>query len=114
MHAMDKLAIVSTFVYAAVSIVGGLMGYLGPKQSVPSLIAGGAAGILLAVGGYFGLQGKAWGLVIVLLACVALLGKFLPDYLRDSSNVWPALVMVVLGVLTAVLVALGLPHLRKP
>ena len=105
---MAILAIVSSFVCAAVSIVGGYLGYAN-KQSLGSLIGG----LLMAFGGVMGLQGKTWGLVVVLLACVALVGRFLPVYLNDTSNYWPALTMVILGVATAVLVALGLPHIKK-
>jgi len=39
------------FVYSAIVLAGGVMGYV-KKGSVPSLVAGGGSGLLLAYGAY--------------------------------------------------------------
>lgn len=109
---MVKIAITITFLYAAVSLVGGIVGFT--KGSAVSLIAGGAAAVLLAVGAWFGQAGKTWGLVLALVVSIALIGRFLPGFLKDmAGNLWPAGVMAVLGVVTAVVLVLGILAARQ-
>jgi uncharacterized membrane protein (UPF0136 family) len=109
---MTNVAIAITFLYAAVSLLGGILGIM--KGSTVSLVAGGAAAVLLAAGAWFGQAGKTWGLVLALVVCVALVGRFLPGFLKNmSENVWPAGVMAVLGIVTAVVLVLGILAMRR-
>jgi uncharacterized membrane protein (UPF0136 family) len=110
---MYKLAILVTAAYAALGLLGGILGYVN-KGSTASLLAGGCAALLLAFGAWVAWQGRSWGMILALVVCLALIGRFLPTYLKDTQNVWPALVMVAGGVLTAVLLAVGLATVRKP
>jgi uncharacterized membrane protein (UPF0136 family) len=98
---MLKLTGIAALLYAAVSLVGGIQGYA-VKGSVPSIVAGVAAGILLGGGGWLALQGRAWAAIVVGVVSLALVGRFLPGFLR-THGIWPALVMAALGVATLAL-----------
>ncbi len=109
---MAKLAISITFIYAAVSLVGGIIGIA--KGSPISLVAGGIAAVLLTAGAWYGLAGKLWGPILALVVCVALIGRFLPKFLPDMSGmVWPHGVMAILGIVTAVFLVLGILAMRR-
>jgi uncharacterized membrane protein (UPF0136 family) len=110
---MHKLAIFVTAAYAALSLLGGILGYVN-KGSTVSLIAGACAAILLALGAWVAWQGRSWGMILALVVCLGLIGRFLPVYLKDTQSIWPSLVMAACGVLTAVLLAVGLATVRKP
>lgn len=101
------------FLFGAVSIVLGIMGYV-RSQSVASLFAGGVSGILLAVSGIMALRresmdGVNWGYVLGLVVSVLLLGRFLPVFLK-SKKFYPAGIMAVLSVLGIAAGTLGLLH----
>lgn len=67
-------------IFGLLTIFGGLMGYL-KANSMASLIAGGISGLLLVVAWYL-LPGQLnAGLILGLVVCVALAGKFIPDLL---------------------------------
>jgi uncharacterized membrane protein (UPF0136 family) len=107
---MVHLAGVFALLYAAVSLVGGVLGAL--KGSTVSVVAGGAAAVLLAVGGWLTLKEKGWAPILVLVVSLALIGRFLPTYLK-TSVVWPHLVMAVLGAVAAVLSVLAILAMRR-
>ena len=89
--------------FGVVSIVLGVLGYVRAK-SVASLYAGGLSGILLAASAVMAARRALkpdlfnWGYLICLLLSVALLGRFLPAFLK-SKKIYPAGIMAVLGVL---------------
>jgi len=110
---MANVAVVITFLYAAVSLVGGILGIVN-KGSTISLVAGGAAAVLLALGAWLGQAGKTWGFVLALVVCVALVGRFLPGFLGDVAHkVWPHGVMAALGIVTAAVLVLGIVAMRR-
>ena len=92
--------------FGIVSIVLGVLGYVRAK-SVASLYAGGLSGILLAFSAVMAAKRAHaadlvnWGYIIALVLSVALLGRFLPGFLK-SKNFYPAGIMAVLSVLGVV------------
>ena len=95
------------FIFGALTIAGGIMGYV-KAGSPQSLIAGGLSGILLLVAGYLISIGKAQaGLILGVILSLALAGMFLPKFL--STHKWmPAGMMAILGVIGLVLSVLAL------
>ncbi len=87
-------------VFGLVMILGGVMGYR-MANSRASLIAGGVSGLLIIVGALMIPVGWQAGLVIEMLVCLALLGRFLPALLRGKRN--PAGYVVPLSLIGAVL-----------
>src|SRR5688572_27142481 len=86
-------------VYAVLVIVGGVIGYL-KAQSKPSLIAGGASGLLLLACGVLMLKGVAAGGYLALLISLVLLVMFTNRYSAKRAFM-PAGLMVVLSLLAA-------------
>jgi uncharacterized membrane protein (UPF0136 family) len=87
-------------IVGVVMIAGGFVGFLKAK-SVASLIAGSVSGLLLIIGAcLFGVQLQV-GLVVVLLVCLALLGRFLPALFR--GKMMPAAYVAPLSLIGAVL-----------
>ena len=89
--------------FGVVSIVLGVLGYVRAK-SVASLYAGGLSGILLAASAVMAARRAPkvdlfnWGYLICLVLSVALLGRFLPGFLK-SKKFYPAGIMAVLALL---------------
>jgi uncharacterized membrane protein (UPF0136 family) len=92
--------------YALLNIGGGVAGYF-EKNSLPSLISGIVAGILLLGGAALAVSKPRAGYIIATIVAVADLGFFATRYMK-SHAVWPALVMIVASVV--VLICLGLGH----
>ena len=92
--------------FGFVSIVLGVLGYVRAK-SVASLYAGGLSGIMLAAAAFMAARRAPkedllnWGYLLCLVLSVALLGRFLPAFLK-SKKFYPAGIMAVLGVLGVV------------
>ncbi|HRJ27575.1 MAG TPA: TMEM14 family protein [Fimbriimonadaceae bacterium] len=88
--------------YGIFNIALGLEAFLA-KGSMPSLIGGVGAGVLVLVA--FGLTFKAprWGYIMGTLIALGLAGRFLPMFFKDSSNVYPALVIGGVSVLVVLL-----------
>lgn len=87
-----------SYAYAALLLVGGLMGYV-KGNSLPSLIAGGGSAALLAALEHFGRgqagtnlgqAGVAGGLFFMMLKRFAASGKFMPAGLTAAAS-WVAL-----------------------
>lgn len=82
-------AYIVVYAYAAVVALVGTLGYV-LKQSMPSLIAGIAAAIVLCIAGRGIQQGAAWGFPIALVVTLLLLGRFASTYMRAQPQVfWP-------------------------
>jgi uncharacterized membrane protein (UPF0136 family) len=92
--------------FGVVSIVLGVLGYVRAK-SVASLYAGALSGILLAAASIMALRRAEkpdlfnYGYLICLLLSVALLGRFLPAFLK-TKKLYPAGIMAVLSILGVV------------
>lgn len=94
-------------VFGAIVIAGGVQGYL-TKGSNASLIAGGALGACLLAGAF--LAGLP-GLILALVGCLGVAGKFVPDYFRAGDKVaalWPGGVLAVMSVVGLVMVVQAL------
>ncbi len=109
---MTKMAFPFTLLYAVVCAVGGVLGYVN-KQSSASLIAGLASAALLALGAVMGCRGKLWGPIVALVVSVALVGRFAKGAFGSPVQIWPAGVMVVLGLATAILLVLAIVAIRR-
>ena len=88
--------------FGLITIFGGVFGYL-KARSIPSLVAGGIAGLLLVVGALLLPRLAAWvmGASLCLVVSLLLVGRFLPSLFRGKLN--PALYVVPLGIIGAIL-----------
>jgi len=93
-------------VFAAFSIIGGIMGFVKAKSTV-SLIAGVASGVILIAASYMLRERPILGGVIGLCVSVLLAGKFVPDYVHKKAFV-PGGLMAFLSLLSIVLTILAL------
>ena len=93
------------FIFGALTIAGGVMGFV-KAGSKASLIAGGVSGLLLVLAGYLLASGREKpGLILGVLVSIALVGRFGPGFL-NSHKFMPAGLMAVLslgGILMTVL-----------
>lgn len=81
------------------------MGFV-KAASKPSLIAGVVSGLLLAISGWLIPTKPVAGYVLGLLISLALLGRFLPAYLKKGAMM-PAVPMIVLSIAGIVIAVLG-------
>ena len=98
-------------VFGLLTLVGGVMGYV-KAGSLPSLIAGSVAGLLLILGDLlaFGNYRKV-GATLLLLVSLLLLGRFAPSLLKGKLN--PAAYIVPLSVVGTVLSVMLWSSLRR-
>jgi uncharacterized membrane protein (UPF0136 family) len=103
---MIDIAKIYYFVFGALTIAGGIMGFV-TKNSIPSLVAGGVSGLLLLTAGFLIFIAKTQaGLILGIVASVLLAGKFLPDFIL--KKVWvPAGMMAILSLAGIVLTLLA-------
>jgi uncharacterized membrane protein (UPF0136 family) len=90
-------------VFGVLTIVGGIIGYVS-KGSVPSIIAGSLAGILLLLGAFLLPNHLIAGLAVGLIVSLLLAGQFLPKFIQ-TGKAMPAGMMSILsviGILTAI------------
>lgn len=92
-------------VYGIALIGIGAHGYFGPGASRESLIAGGAAGLLVLLGVALSTKFFRWGYILVALIALGMLGRFVPDALEGHA--YPAMTVVALSVLAIVVMAVG-------
>jgi uncharacterized membrane protein (UPF0136 family) len=86
------------YIYGALLILGGLMGYIKAK-SVPSLVAGGVCGVIaLLLGYYYTWHFAPHAAFVLALILIFIMGR---RYL-NSRKVMPALLIVVLSVIVAI------------
>lgn len=101
---MFDLARLYLFVFGALTIAGGVMGFVKAK-SRPSLVAGSIAGCALLTAGYLMGSGGQFGPILGLVVSASLAGRFVGAY-RKSKKVMPAGLMAALGIAGVVLTAL--------
>lgn len=85
------------FVFAALTALGGVMGFV-KANSKASLIAGVVSGLLLAVSGWLMPTRTTVGCVMGIVVSLLLVGRFLPAYIKKGVAM-PALPMVILSVI---------------
>jgi uncharacterized membrane protein (UPF0136 family) len=92
-------------VFGALTIVGGIVGYL-KAGSVASIIAGSITGVLLLVAAFLLPEHRAIGLATALIVSLLLAAQFVPKFLR-TGRVMPAGMMSILSAIgiIAVIVA---------
>lgn len=92
------------YYYIAFGLISLVLGFLGFKKagSRASLIAGGILGVVLMAGGALILGGvTGLGNLLAVVACVVLLAKFLPSFMRRRSF-YPDGVMAGLAAIGAI------------
>ena len=94
------------FIFGALTIAGGVIGFI-KAGSNASLIAGGVSGALLLLAGYLIKDKPQIGLILGLVLSIALAAKFVPAFLKTHA-VMPAGMMSVLSVVGIVLTVLAL------
>ena len=94
-------------VFVALTIVGGIVGYL-KAGSVASIIAGSITGVLLLVAAFLLAEHRTIGLATALVVSLLLAAQFVPKFLR-TGRVMPAGMMSILSAIgiIAVIVAWG-------
>lgn len=92
-------------IYGLVSIGVGAEAMIA-KGSVPSIAAGGAIGILSVVGAVLATNRPTIGYALVALACLAMLGKFVPTLMKGFA-LYPAGLMVAAAVITLASLIIG-------
>jgi uncharacterized membrane protein (UPF0136 family) len=103
---MQDVVRIYLFAFGALTFAGGLVGFAKAK-SVPSLVAGGAFGALLAASGYLTGNGGRLGPGLGLFLSAMLLGRFSKAF-RQTRKVMPAGIMTALGVVGMGVCLLGL------
>ncbi len=101
------------FVFGAVTIAGGVMGFVKAKSRA-SLIAGSVSGALLLLAGFLASGGLGpskvtTGAVLGLVVSLALAARFVMTFLR-SRKMMPAGLMALLSVIGVVVTALSLKN----
>jgi len=104
---MIDLTKIFYFIFGALTIAGGVMGYV-KAGSTASIIAGSIAGILLIVAGALIVSGKITpGPALGGIVSVALAAQFVPKFL-SAHKLMPAGMMSILSAVGIVLTALAL------
>ena len=103
---MTDLVRIYYFIFGALTIAGGVMGFV-KAHSKASLIAGGVSGVLLLLAGWLVREKIYVGLGLGLVVSLALAGRFVPAFL-ETKKVMPAGMMSVLSVIGIVLTAVAL------
>jgi uncharacterized membrane protein (UPF0136 family) len=94
---MIGLAKIYFIIYGALTIIGGLIGYL-KAGSVISVVAGGIAGALLIVAACLLAPQPVAGLVLGLVVSLLLAGRFVPNFFA-TGKVMPAGIMSLLSII---------------
>jgi uncharacterized membrane protein (UPF0136 family) len=93
-------------VFAILTIIGGIMGYVKAK-SVISIVSGSISGIILIIASFLLPERPILAGVIGLCVSVLLAGKFVPDFIHKKAFV-PSGLMALLSVVSIVLTILAL------
>jgi len=81
----QKVAAILAGLYGVVSLTGGIIGYV-TKDSIPSLAAGGGAGVLLILCAAGAFYKPLWALLGAAVIAMVLLGRFLPALIRQLND----------------------------
>jgi uncharacterized membrane protein (UPF0136 family) len=84
-------------VFGALTIVGGVIGYV-KAGSLPSIIAGSITGVLLLVAGALLPEHRAAGLATAFVVSLLLAAQFVPKFIR-TGRAMPAGMMSILSVI---------------
>jgi uncharacterized membrane protein (UPF0136 family) len=101
---LHTLAIAIAAGYGALSLAGGLMGYVKAKSRA-SLIAGGLSGLLLLGGAVLAVSQPVAGLAVVSVVSAALVARFARSVMGKQAK---PIAYVMVGGGVAVLIASGL------
>jgi uncharacterized membrane protein (UPF0136 family) len=82
-------------IFGALTIVGGVIGYV-KAGSVPSIIAGAITGVLLLVAGFVLPEHRVAGLALAFIVSLLLAGQFIPKFIR-TGKAMPAGMMSILS-----------------
>ena len=95
------------FIFGALTILGGVIGFV-KAGSKASLIAGGVSGVLILVAAWLVMSGKAQeGLILGLVISTLLEARFLPAFVKTKKPM-PAGMMAALSMIGSVLSILAL------
>ncbi len=103
---MIDLTKIYYFIFGALTIVGGVIGYV-KAASWKSLAAGGICGLLLIVAGVLIGTRTQPGLLLGLIISLALAGRFIPGFFAKGGFM-PAGLMSILSVIGIILTVLAL------
>jgi len=92
-------------VLGVLTILGGIIGYVS-KGSVPSIVAGSIAGILLLLGALLLPNHRMAGLAIELIVSLLLAGQFVHKFLQ-TGKAMPAGMMSILSVIGIIAVVVA-------
>lgn len=84
-------------IFGALTIVGGVIGYV-KAGSAPSIIAGSITGVLLLIAGFILPEHRVAGLLTALVVSLLLAGQFVPKFIR-TGKAMPAGMMSILSVI---------------
>ena len=84
-------------IFGLLTIVGGVIGYT-TKGSVPSIIAGSVAGILLLIAAFLIPQSLVAGIALAGIVSLLLAGQFVPKFIK-TGQMMPAALMSLLSVI---------------
>ena len=84
-------------IFCALTIVGGVIGYV-KAGSAPSIIAGSITGVLLLIAGFILPEHRVAGLLTALVVSLLLAGQFVPKFIR-TGKAMPAGMMSILSVI---------------
>ena len=82
-------------VFGALTIIGGIIGYV-KAGSLPSIIAGSIAGVLLLIAGWLLPEHRTIGLATGLTVSLLLAAQFIPKFIR-TGKAMPAGMMSILS-----------------
>jgi uncharacterized membrane protein (UPF0136 family) len=99
---MIDLTRIYYFIFAALTIVGGVMGYV-KAGSMASIIAGGVSGLLIVVAAVLLKTKVIAGLILGGVVALALVGQFAPKFFGPEGKFMPHGLMTVLGAIAIVL-----------
>jgi uncharacterized membrane protein (UPF0136 family) len=101
--AMFEAVRIYLYVFGALTIAGGVVGFVKAKSKA-SLVAGGTSGVLLLGAAYVMAARPTFGLGLGLIVSLGLAGRFISAF-RKSGKLMPAGMMAVLGTLGVCLTA---------
>jgi len=84
-------------IFALLTIVGGVIGYVKAGSTI-SMVSGSIAGIVLLIAAWLMPGNSVLGLVLALIISIALAGRFVPAFIK-TGHLMPAGLMSILSVI---------------